>query len=319
MLKAGIIGCGEIAGGYDRTVPPQWSATHAGAYYICPATTLVAAADPDKNILKAFQKKWGVQRVYEAYENMLTTESLDLVSICLPTHYHFAATKSALLNNVRAVFLEKPIARTLNEAQALMTEFEDRTISVNYFRRWNTSLNQFASDLKNDIYGLPVQATIRYTKGIMVNGSHLVDMCRWFFGEPVSHTIIRRYGPGDDPGIDFFLRFEKKLVVYFLHVPDVDYVFVDVDILTEKGRCIIGQRGQLMTTYDVESEPYYQKFNILKQIDETETGWRDCSTRAIQELVDCIYTGEKTSCTLEDGFKTFSICHQILSESEKFS
>ena len=59
-LRSAIIGCGRIAGGYDQMVPTEWSATHAGAYRLCPETELVAVADSDPETLKDFQEKWHV-------------------------------------------------------------------------------------------------------------------------------------------------------------------------------------------------------------------------------------------------------------------
>lgn len=313
VFKAAIIGCGNIAGGYDREVPREWSLTHAGAYHLCPRTKLVAVADPDPEKLKSFQKKWNVEQGYADYSELLKNESIDIVSLCLSTEHHFAAFKASVKYDVKAVFCEKPLSYNSNEAQSIAEIAEGRVVSVNYFRRWNPTIAGVAKDIKKGKFGRTINVVMRYTKGLLTNGSHLIDLARWFWGEPNSISFIKTvHDDSVDPGVDFSLTFENAVTVYFINIPEVDYVFIDVDILMEKGRIIIAQRGQIIQYYTVIQEPNYRLFNMIDCSEEIQTEWKNCTTRAVSEIIGCMEKGGQTSCTIDDGCRALEICNQIV-------
>ncbi len=314
-LRTAIIGCGRIAGGYDRAVPSEWSATHAGAYHLCPETKLIAVADTDPHKLKNFQDKWHVERGYTDYAEMLKKERIDILSLCLPTEYHFEAFQAAINHNIEAIFCEKPLSHDLDEAYRMFEMSQGRIVSVNYFRRWNPTLADIVKALQRGNFGKGINVTIRYTKGLFVNGSHFIDLMRWIWGEPKSLDFIKitQIDPAD-PGVNFSLNFDNEVTAYFINIPEIDYVFADVDILLEKGRLVIGQRGQTLSKYTVVREPHYNLFDILGNAQEIETKWRNCTTRAVREIVDCLKNGGTTSCTAEDGYRAMEICHKVITQ-----
>jgi len=318
VFKSAIIGCGRIAGGYDPLIPLEWSATHAGAYHLCPDTKLIAVADPNPEALKAFQQKWGIDRGYFDYREMLEKENPDIVSLCLPTEHHYKAFEAVTERNIKAIFCEKPLSYDLGEAKSIVEMGRDRIVAVNYFRRWNPTLISLAQGIKKKDFGKVVSVTVRYTKGLFVNGSHLVDLMRWFFGEP-SNINTFRIASDDilDSGIDFSLQFDDGVTIYYINIPEPPYVFIDVDILAERGRIVIGQRGQKLTRYPVIREPHYDLFDIIGNCREQETEWRNCVTRAVQEIAGCLKYGGKTSCTLMDGFRAIEICQQVFAGTDK--
>ena len=318
VYKAAIIGCGNIAGGYDKKIPDKWTLTHAGAYHLCPDTILHAVADSNLNVLKKFQEKWHVKHGYVDYNEMLEKESIDILSICLPTEYHFEALQVAANQDIKAIFCEKPLSHDLDKAHRMVELSRGRIVLVNYFRRWNTTLGDIADDIKNGIIERKINITLRYTKGLLGNGSHLVDLVRWFFGEPEEIHFLRNafYDP-IDPGVDFLMKFDGGTIAHFINVPEVDYVFIDVDILTDNSRIIIEQRGQKIQKFSKVKEPYYS-FNILENNHKKETEWQYCMTKAVQEIVDHLKNGKgQITCSANDGLRALEICHTILGVSKE--
>jgi predicted dehydrogenase len=190
---------------------------------------------------------------------------------------------------------------------------DSKVVSINYFRRWNPSFIRLRDELHGGMYGKVITTRATYTKGILGNGSHLIDLMLWFFGEPLKIRFIKIHNPdAQDPGVDFSLTFKNNIMAYFLNLPEVNYVFIEVDILTEKGRIVIGQRGQSITKYQIITEPYFQKFNILKKIDERITEWRNCLTQAVQEITGCLRNGGMPSCIPEDGLRVLETCHKLM-------
>ena len=317
-LRAAIVGCGNIGGGYDR-VPParnedaQGSMTHAGAYLLHPETVLAAVADVNVQNLEDFKQKWGVQSTYRDYQEMFGAESIDIASICTPTNTHSQVLAAALDVGIETIFVEKPISQNRDEARRMVAQAEGRQVAVNYYRRWNNSIRNLREDIDSGRWGHPIAACVRYTKGLWVNGSHFIDLFRWFFGEPQSVRTFRRHGRADtdDPGYDFALTFANGLAVDFHHLPDASYVFLDVEIFFRNGRVSLRQRGQIVQTEIGVPEPKFGSFHILGGSQTKETSWQFCLPTAVRELVAQRDAGEPPACTLEDGCRVVEICEKI--------
>ncbi|MEE9274077.1 MAG: Gfo/Idh/MocA family oxidoreductase [bacterium] len=312
--KAAVIGCGKIAGGYDRSPGGEWTVTHAGAYRLCPRTELAAAADVSGGALAAFGKRWGVESLYADYREMLERERPEIVSLCLPAGEHFEAFRAACAAGARAVFLEKPIAREAEAARRMPALAEGRPVAVNYFRRWNPTLAGLREEIGRGAHGRPLRVTVHYVKGLAENASHFIDLLRWFFGEPGEIRLLRAFeGPEGDPAADFELVFGEGLIATFLHVPAPGYVLHEVDIFTERGRLIVAQRGEKLLRLPAAEEPHGRGFRILRlEGGAAETEWRNCPLRAVEELVGCIEGGGAPACALEDGIRALEICGEIL-------
>ena len=314
-LKAVIIGCGNVAGGYDAQPRDDWSLTHAGAYRLTPGVDVVAASDPDEIVRTAFCDKWDIGVGYENFADMLAEHTPDIASLCLPTEPHESAFAACINAGTRAILMEKPLAPDLDAARAIASRGRDLPVAVNYFRRWNPDIAQARKVIASGDRGKVLNVTVRYTKGVLVNGSHLIDLARWFFGEPESATYLRTAQPDAvDPGLDFRLDYSDGLAAYFLNVPDAGFVFIDMDIVCEGGRLVISQRGQHITWHEPGTDAEYG-FAILEENASTETQWHDCITRALADLIVCIDTGNDPACTLTDGLRAQEICADVLAQS----
>ena len=307
-FKAAIIGCGNIAGGYDPPPPLQWSVTHAGGYLLCPDTELIAAADTDERALRDFGSKWSVKNLYSDYRELLEKEKVDILSICLPTEYHYRAFKDALNYDIDAFFFEKPLSYKLEEAEELLEISRGKVVAVNYFRRWNPSFRRLKQEFDEGRYGRIIRAQVFYTKGVIHNASHAIDLLRYLVGEPCGGRCISEV-PMDsvDDAADFYLDFNGDTRAYFVNAQDCGYNIFEIDILTERGRVLIKQRGQQIERFEVIEETFYKKFDIIKELKVEETEWRNCTTRAITEIVNCQLHGGIPSCTMEDGVRDLEI------------
>lgn len=316
-LSAAIIGCGRIAGGYDREAPnvddaDAWSATHAGGYLLCPETNLIAAADPSEDARTEFRNKWSCDSLYADHHRMLAEQMPDIISICAPTRVHAEVFDAVVATKAKGILLEKPIAATLVDAERILHTAGDVPVVVNFSRRFNPTYAEIATNLQTGVYGRILNAVFRYTKGMVVNGSHHIDTARWFFGDVVEVEHLKTHvADHDDPGVDFSLSFENGLHAYFLHVPDADFVFFDVELITEKGRLRIVQRGQQMAFDEAVPEPHFGLFNIIGPKHTAETEWRNCTTRAVQNIAACVNDGAQPQCTLDDGIQVMRIINTL--------
>jgi UDP-N-acetylglucosamine 3-dehydrogenase len=96
---------------------------HARAYRENPRVELAALCDVRKKRLEAVGKLLGVGRLYEDYAEMFEAEKkrIDIVSVATPDESH-ADVAGAALRIGKNVFVEKPMCRTLDEADRIVNE-----------------------------------------------------------------------------------------------------------------------------------------------------------------------------------------------------
>lgn len=107
-LRVGVIGLGFIG------------LLHARILHELSEAQLVAVADIDAEATANAASLYGCA-AYSSYEEMITAEQLDAVTICAPDASHEPAATFAATHNL-AVLLEKPIANTAMEALAIQRE-----------------------------------------------------------------------------------------------------------------------------------------------------------------------------------------------------
>lgn len=96
-----------------------------------PETTVVAVADANDAGRAAAQKRLKAPQAYADYRQMLEAEKPDLVSIC-PRHLdqHHDMLLAAVAAGVRGIYLEKPLCRTLAEADEMIAACEKHGVKV---------------------------------------------------------------------------------------------------------------------------------------------------------------------------------------------
>ena len=116
--------------------------SHARAYMLHPRCEVIAAADPDPQNLDLFQRRFGVSNVYSDYRDLLANERIDIAAPILPVSVNPEVVIACAQAGVRAVFSEKPIAASLEEADQMVEECRSRGIPFACGDAWR-NLPQF--------------------------------------------------------------------------------------------------------------------------------------------------------------------------------
>ena len=128
--KVGMIGVGRMG------------TNHARGYELHPRCELVAAADPDRRNLDRFRERFGVTSLYESYKDMLANEEIDIAAPVLPVSVNPEVVIACAEAGVRAIFSEKPIAASLQEADRMVEACRSRNIPFASGDAWR-NLPQF--------------------------------------------------------------------------------------------------------------------------------------------------------------------------------
>lgn len=144
MYKAGIIGTGYIG--------TKANDSHLEAYADCDDIQLRSLQD------KGFKLK--------------DLEGCEILSVCTPPETHLGIVAEIIqLESLKAIYLEKPIATTLSDAQKIINLCRDANILlvVNHQRQF-------------------INPKFTFSRGILHTGTHVFDLIRKLFGEIVVLT-----------------------------------------------------------------------------------------------------------------------------------
>jgi predicted dehydrogenase len=123
MLHVGVFGTGHLG------------KFHLNNWKEIEGVTLVGFYDPDDNIAAEVEKTYGLKRFTDPDELMNACDAVDIVT---PTQYHFGLCEKAVKKS-KHVFVEKPMAHTMDEARALLSLVKESKIKfqVGHVERFN--------------------------------------------------------------------------------------------------------------------------------------------------------------------------------------
>jgi len=108
-MRVGLVGAGFMGG------------VHLNAYAAIPGVEVVGVADARAEAAVAGAEMVGA-RPYASYEELVAAEDVEVVDVCLPTAFH-RELAVRVADEGRHVILEKPIARTLEDARTILEAF----------------------------------------------------------------------------------------------------------------------------------------------------------------------------------------------------
>jgi predicted dehydrogenase len=195
-LKLAVVGCGDIA---------KYTAQVAR---LVRQVNLSACCDTNSDRAKTFAKRNNIPQVFTNYAQMLENAPIDAVYLAVPHYLHYEMILGAVEFG-RAVFVEKPLVRTLDEGRKLIEKLAGAKVGVNYQYRYDTgsyalgravqagSLGKIHSvrinipwhRKQNYFDDAAWHQTIAQAGGgtLITQGSHFLDIALWALGEhPIS-------------------------------------------------------------------------------------------------------------------------------------
>jgi predicted dehydrogenase len=192
MKRVGIIGLGAIAAMYE-TPQSKHPYCHVGGIRLSSKVKLAAAAEMSEVSRSKFLEVWGTAfpklPIYETVTEMLASEELDIVAICVRGPYHYGVVMEVIEAGPKAIFLEKPPTCSLDEMDRIVTAAKAKNIPiiVSYSRHWNPHILRLQQLVKEGLLG-EVKTVVGYCGGTVLSfASHTTDLICQFAGyNPVS-------------------------------------------------------------------------------------------------------------------------------------
>jgi predicted dehydrogenase len=319
MLKVGVFGVGHLG------------KFHLNNWKEIEGVELVGFFDPDDANAASAAQKYGLQRFTDA---AMLMDSCDAVDIVAPTTHHFALCEMAIRRG-RHVFVEKPLANTMEEARELVKLAKEANIrfQVGHVERFNPAflalkdyqlqpmfievhrLAQFnprGTDVSVildlmihdiDIILSLVQSNVNY---ISANGVAVMS------DTPDIANVRIEFDNGCVANLTSSRISMKKMRKMRLFQKDA---YIGIDFLDKKTEIIkLNSPGDKnVFTFDIETStgkktiaiasPGVQEVNAIKM--------------ELEEFRNAIVNNTETPVSVVDGFRAMDIAHQILEKISK--
>ncbi len=190
--RAAVIGCSRMGafidnegGGHLATEVTDYLArtfpkSHAASFFAEDRTDLTACADLRTEVMDEFGKRYNVpkERQYTDYREMIEKEQPNIVSVATQPEQRAEVVIHAAKNGVKAIYAEKAMAASMDEADAMVEAVERNGVAFNLGtnRRWDTGFDKMKEIIDSGELGA-LQTLIIYGNGSLFNtASHNFDL-----------------------------------------------------------------------------------------------------------------------------------------------
>jgi predicted dehydrogenase len=316
-----IIGCGNIAGGYDEMQPKDsLPLGHAKAYINHGGFKLTACIEPDATKRIAFQNRWNVPNGFANFQDLKKQEfNFDVISICSPTSSHANDLQQALSLNPKLIFCEKPLTSSLHETKRIVSECSNSNIllAVNYSRRWSPQVKQVKSELESGKWGEIRSISAVYNKGILNNGSHMLDLLSFLFG----HLRLTAVGQIlddfslDDPTVDATLISNQGFPIHLNVAHAKDYALFELQVVTQKGMICMEDGGSRWRFRQARPSDQLHGYHFLTTSEWIEPKGSFALTGAVSNIYKALQNEAPLISTGVNAVEAQSLCEQIKTEA----
>jgi predicted dehydrogenase len=261
-----LVGLGQIGMGYDLELDPmQYIYSHARAFSQNPNFTLKLGIDPDKEKRKIFESVYHSKTISSLSEidNDFQT---DILVIATHTNTHLDIIKTFLeITSPKLIICEKPLAYRLDDAEEIVKICDEKSIPlfVNYIRK-SLPETQMIKKMIEESSGSEIKGVCYYSKGLVHNGSHFLNLLNNWFGKP---KVAKKVASGRnisefDSEPDFFVEYSKARI-HFISVKEEDYSFYNIELVLPSGFLHYNRGGEEILWYSKLENPILKGYYSL--------------------------------------------------------
>ena len=281
--RVGIIGCGVMG------------RSHSNAYARNPRTTLVAAMDRFEESARNLAEEFSIPSVYTDYDEMLSKEELDIVSIATWQSVCAEITIAAAEAGVKGILSEKPMSASLGEADDMIEACERNgaLLAIGHHGRFDPIHVHMRKLVAEGAIGQPKFLYSTGVAGLLNRGTHAIDYMRYILRDPETLWVIGNAARKTDKwerrvhcedlcmGLICFEDGTRGIYESELPEPAVSAVTLSPTIY--------GTEGQIKIRYD--SRLQKPKDDVILLLNNKSMGWQEIQARGdgrnqFQELID---------------------------------
>lgn len=241
-------------------------------------------------------------------------QSVDAVSVCVPTPHHFSTVRELLLKEVH-MLVEKPISQTSKEAKTLIELIpENITVGVGHIERFNPIVAEICNIMKKPLFvelkrhnptSSRLSGTSSVVEDLMIHDIDII-LHALFLGNPSLCAM------GTDDVASVLMTYDEAIVqvsasrkaskkIRMIHIEQEDMT-IEGDFMTQE-IYVYRKPGQ----YKIENERYVQE-NIVEKV---QVAKKEPLRTELQTFLSCVRTGSPFPVTPVQAFENIRFCEEI--------
>jgi predicted dehydrogenase len=309
-----------------------WSNYQIAAWKELEGVELVAVYNRTRKRAEEVAAKFGVPKVYDDATELIENETLDFVDIITDVDSHADFTLLAANKGID-VICQKPMAPSFEIAQKMVDHCKKKNVKLFIHEnfRWQAPIRALKKAMDEGEIGKPFKARVSFCSAFPVFdnqpflaklehfiltdiGSHVLDICRFLFGEAKSlYCLTERVNKkikGEDVA-NTLMQMESGLHCY----AEMSYASIlEKEAFPQTLVLIEGDKGSLHLTNDFELRTTTRQGTTTQKIEPVMYSWLDPAYAVVHSsIVDCNrdilngLRGGKTETTGDDNFKTVQL------------
>ena len=317
IYTAAIIGCGDIGYLFDKDIGNELNSdealTHFRSLNNSEKFRLVSVADINVAPLNLIDKQTGIKK-YDDYKKMVEELNPDLVTIATNDESHYPILTELLKYKPKFVFCEKPLAKTGKEIEEICKKYKEAGIplQVNYTRRFLNEFEEIKKSIDENKIGRTESVTFYYSRGLVHNASHYIDIVLWYFGEPddVISFSQKKGITDEDKSVSFIFKYSGGPEIIFIAL-DIDKLsFAEIDIVGTQGRIKYNYKGEI-EYYTIKDNPLFNGYKIYECISADKIKFASALPEAYKNNYEVMIGKSSLRSNSENSIKIFNLIKRI--------
>lgn len=217
MIRCLVVGLGRIGMLYDNPKYPNQIWSHTKAIRKSKYFKLNCGIDKNLKNLNIFKKRYKKTLALKNISEIPSNFKTDIGIISTPAKDHYNSINK-LLKKIKPsmIICEKPIEYNIKNSLKILDLCKKNKVKlvVNYIRRCDPSastIKKIIDRKQKKIKNFYAHGTIRYSKGLLENGSHFIDLAIYWFGKIEKIEKIEKQKKFD---FDFILFFKNAKITF---------------------------------------------------------------------------------------------------------
>ncbi len=330
-----LIGCGRIGFLLENDPLRNKPCTHFGGASSV-GLALTHACDINRERLDRFGKTAAIpgENLFEDYRDLFRTAGPGMVIIATWTESHDRIAVEAARSGAKVIVLEKPVASSLEGCRAMTDECRRHgtAVLINHERRFDGRYRKVREMINRGVIGdvKTVQASI-LTGGyagpsdpgegggpLLHDGTHLVDMIRFLFGEIITvEGEFQRGGRsrGFEDRACAWLKTAGGVDVFLEAGGTRNYFVFELEISGTLGKIVIGNGYESLLLG--RKSRHYTGFRDLSMAPFPRYSTASCFTELYREAKKALAGTEPVTSTADDGCRALEVIHAVYLSSHQ--
>ncbi len=321
-----------------------WANYQIPAWLELEGVAIVALFNRTKAKAEILAKKYGIPAVYDDIDALLANENIDFVDIITDVDTHPFFVEKAAAKGVH-VICQKPMAANFGLAEHMLKTCQQAGVQfyIHENFRWQAPIRRLQALMLQGTIGKPFKARVSFCSAFPVFdnqpflaeleqfiltdiGSHVLDICRFLFGEVAQlYCQTTRVNPkikGEDVA-NVLMRMTSGLHCFV----EMSYAsLLEKEAFPQTLVLIEGEKGTLHLTNDFEIRITTVEGTRSETVLPTMYNWLDPAYAVVHSsIVDCNrdiligLQGGRSETTGADNFKTVRLvfgCYESASKGE---